>query len=94
MERVKRDQRPPFHAPGAGVLLCPALARGRGIATEAMAAIFAWTDAHLDAPSIRCIIAPDNGGSIKVAEKLGFAALAEVDFHGAPTRIFDRPCQR
>ncbi|KEZ20716.1 Acetyltransferase, ribosomal protein N-acetylase [Sphingobium yanoikuyae] len=78
--------------PEAGWVLGPA-AWGRGIATEAMAAIFVWTDAHLAAPSIRCIIAPDNGGSIKVAEKLGFAALAEVDFHGAPTRVFDRPRQ-
>jgi len=78
--------------PEAGWVLGPA-AWGRGIATEAMAAIFAWTDAHLAAPSIRCIIAPDNSGSIKVAEKLGFVALGDVDFHGAPTRVFDRPSQ-
>lgn len=78
--------------PEAGWVLGPD-AWGQGIATEAMTAILHWADQGLDAPSIRCIIAPDNGGSIKVAEKLGFSALADASLHGVPTRVFDRPRQ-
>lgn len=76
--------------PEAGWVLGRA-AWGRGIATEAMQAILSWADAHLDAPSIRCIIDPDNSASIKVAEKLGFHALVDADYGGKPTRLFDRP---
>lgn len=76
--------------PEAGWVLGPQ-AWGRGVATEAMAAILGWADAHLDALSVRCIIDPGNAASIKVAQKLGFAALADTDLGGKPTRLFDRP---
>jgi RimJ/RimL family protein N-acetyltransferase len=76
--------------PEAGWVLGPN-AWGRGIATEAMQAILDWADAHLDAPSLRCIIDPDNAASIKVAKKLGFQALIDTDYGGKPTRVFDRP---
>lgn len=75
--------------PEAGWVLGPD-AWGRGMATEAMAAVVAWADAHLDASSIRCIIEPDNAASIRVAEKLGFTALTDAHYGGKPTRIFDR----
>ena len=48
-------------------------------------------DAHLDAPSLRCIIAPNHGASIRVAEKLGFVALADSVLGDTPMRVFDRP---
>lgn len=76
--------------PEAGWVLGPA-AWGRGIATEAMQAILDWADAHLDAPSLRCIIDPGNEASIHVAEKLGFEVLVDTDYGGKPTRVFDRP---
>ncbi|NWK94132.1 GNAT family N-acetyltransferase [Sphingobium lactosutens] len=76
--------------PEAGWVLGPE-AWGRGIATEAMKAILEWADAHLDSPSLRCIIDPDNLASIKVAEKLGFAPLIDTELGGKPTRVFDRP---
>jgi RimJ/RimL family protein N-acetyltransferase len=75
--------------PEAGWVLGPP-AWGRGIATEAMQAIFAWADAHLEAPSLRCIIDPGNAASIKVAQKLGFQALTDTELGGKPTRVFDR----
>lgn len=75
--------------PEAGWVLGPQ-AWGRGIATEAMQAILDWADAALGAPSIRCIIDPDNDGSIKVAEKLGFVPLIDTLYGGKPTRVFDR----
>lgn len=76
--------------PEAGWVLAPE-AWGRGIATEAMHAVLDWADAHLYAPSLRCIIDPDNLASIKVAEKLGFHALVDTELAGRPTRVFDRP---
>lgn len=79
--------------PEAGWVLGPD-AWGRGIATEAMQAVVAWADAHVDAPSLRCIIDPGNAPSIKVAEKLGFLPLVDTDLNGHPTRVFDRPRQQ
>ena len=63
---------------------------GKGIATEAMAAILHWADAHLDAPAIRCIIEPDHDASIRVAEKIGFLPLNDTILGGRPIRLFDR----
>lgn len=76
--------------PEAGWVLGPA-AWGRGIATEAMAAILDWADAHLDSPSVRCIIEADNAGSVKVAAKLGFTPLGAAALGGKGIDIFDRP---
>ncbi|WP_253339387.1 GNAT family N-acetyltransferase [Sphingobium sp. OAS761] len=76
--------------PEAGWVLAPP-AWGRGIATEAMSAVLAWADLHAGAPSVRCIIDPGNDGSIRVAEKLGFAPLVDTMLGDRPTRVFDRP---
>ncbi|OHC94986.1 MAG: GNAT family N-acetyltransferase [Sphingomonadales bacterium GWF1_63_6] len=64
---------------------------GKGMASEAMEAVLRWADAHVDAPSLRCIIAPDHGASIRVAEKLGFVALVDRMLGDTPMRVFDRP---
>lgn len=75
--------------PEAGWVLGPQ-AWGRGLATEAMTAVLGWADAHLDAGTIRCIIEPDNGASIKVAGKLGFAEFGDAMLAGKAIRLFDR----
>ena len=64
---------------------------GRGLATEAMAAVLDWSDKVLKAPETRCIIDPSNAASIRVAAKLGYAKIAEVDFPPATTMVFGRP---
>jgi len=76
--------------PEAGWVLGPQ-AWGRGVATEAMQAILDWADAHVEAPSLRCIVDPDNAASIRVADKLGFDVLTDTALGGKPIRIFDRP---
>ena len=76
--------------PEAGWVLTPD-AWGKGIALEAMTAVLTWADAHGEAPSLRCIIHPDNVASISVAHRLGFSALVDTDLSGTPTRVFDRP---
>jgi len=75
--------------PEAGWVLGPQ-AWGRGLATEAMTAVLGWADANLDAAKIRCIIGPDNGASIKVAGKLGFAEFGDAMLAGKAIRLFDR----
>ncbi len=66
---------------------------GRGLATEAMAAVLGWADAHLDASEIRCIIDPENTASVRVAEKNGFQWMAEVESDLGPSIVMRRTRQ-
>ena len=75
--------------PEAGWSFIPA-AWGRGLATEAMSAILAWADDVLGRPEIRCIIDPGNTASQRVATKLGFEAMGEVDFPPGKTGVYRR----
>ncbi|MBA3897944.1 MAG: GNAT family N-acetyltransferase, partial [Sphingomonadaceae bacterium] len=59
-------------APEVGWALAPH-AWGRGVASEALAAILAWGDANLSAPETRCLISDGNHASVRVAERHGFA---------------------
>lgn len=54
-------------------------ARGRGYATEATTALLAVADAH-DHGELLCIIAADNGPSLRVADKVGFQWWRRVDW--------------
>lgn len=64
---------------------------GKGLATEAMAAVFRWADAHLSDPVSRCIIDPDNAESAHVAAKLGFARIGHNRDAIGPIDIWERP---
>lgn len=61
---------------------------GKGIASEAVAAVVAWADANLPATETRCMIDSGNIASAKVAERNGYAAVASL---ADETRIFARP---
>jgi RimJ/RimL family protein N-acetyltransferase len=50
-----------------------------------------WAEANLAPTPIWAIIAPANAPSMKLAEKLGFKALHETDYHGDPTIVLRRP---
>ena len=63
---------------------------GRGIASEFLAAVVAWSDATLAAPEVRCIIDPANAASIRVAEKAGFVAIGEARHDGLGSIVFTR----
>jgi len=63
--------------PEAGWAFVPD-AWGKGLATEAIAAILDWADTAL-ASEVRCIIDPGNVASHRVAQKLGFQAFAQSD---------------
>ncbi len=75
--------------PEAGWAFVPQ-AWGKGLATEAMAAVFEWADEHRTATEIRCIIDPENAASIRVAEKLGFVFLANSEDSLGPIAVYRR----
>jgi RimJ/RimL family protein N-acetyltransferase len=63
---------------------------GKGIGTEALAAMLAWGDAHLPHPKTACITAPDNVASIALARKFGFREVAQTTYKADPTLLFHR----
>ncbi|CAN5270163.1 GNAT family N-acetyltransferase [soil metagenome] len=65
-------------------------AAGRGLATEAVTAILRWADTVMMASVTRCIIAPDNIASLRVAQKLGYAEIARIDSHGSALLVLER----
>jgi RimJ/RimL family protein N-acetyltransferase len=65
-------------------------ARGRGFATEAVAAALLWIDSHVRALRTVCLINDKNLASIRVAEKSGYAKFASRDYSNEPTSFFER----
>lgn len=63
---------------------------GKGYATEAMTAVLAWADVHLDAPRTCCLIDPENAASIRVAEKLGYGDREAAKLRAHDTLVFWR----
>lgn len=64
---------------------------GRGLASEAMAAILRWSDEELQAPIVRCIINPGHAVSEHVAGKLGFVQIGQGAVDTQPVNVFARP---
>lgn len=86
----RRDIQPRLgDAPEAGWAMAP-WAHGRGLAEEALVAVLGWADRDLDAPRTVCLIDPANVSSIRLAEKLGYRAFADVTYKGHPSRLFER----
>lgn len=85
-----REIDPPIHgAPEAGWVLSKAV-WGRGIATEAVGAMLAWTDAHLEIGMTVCIIEPSHTGSIRIAEKMGYRQRGRGQLAGDSVMILER----
>lgn len=64
---------------------------GQGIASEGMSAVLAWFEREHGAQRIVCMVSPDNAPSLRLAEKLGFAALREAELpDGDAVRLFER----
>jgi RimJ/RimL family protein N-acetyltransferase len=87
---VKREMTPRMDDfPEAGWTLAPRF-HGRGLATEAMGAILAFTDATLADPRLYCIVASTNTASRRVAEKLGFQPSHQTPYEGVVTDVLLR----
>ncbi len=63
---------------------------GRGIATEALQACLAWSDASLPFDRTACIIEHGHDASVRVAEKCGFAKRADSTLGESPVGIYVR----
>ena len=87
---VKRGLDPALDSvPEAGWTLA-ARCHGKGYATEAAHAAFAWVDGRFGKPRLFCIINKENIRSIRVAEKCGFRPYGETIYKEEPTLIFVR----
>lgn len=82
LQDMRRDIEPPL----AGTLECGWLllpeAQGRGLAGEAVRAVLEWAARERPGMPVSCIIAPDNGASLRLAGKLGFARQSTANYRG------------
>jgi RimJ/RimL family protein N-acetyltransferase len=83
-----RDIEPAIDAPETGWALS-SWAHGKGLATEALKGVLAWSDAHLSKRTL-CLIDPSNKPSLRVAEKVGYRELRQGIYKGHPSIIFER----
>lgn len=65
-------------------------ARGRGLATEAVAAALDWLRAQAAPPRSVCLIHEANAPSLRVADKLGYKELRRCRYRGYPAILFER----
>jgi RimJ/RimL family protein N-acetyltransferase len=73
----------------AGWSVYPRL-QGRGLATEALRALVPWALARPGVRSLRATIPPDNGPSIRVAEKLGMSQTGkEMDLEVGEVLVYE-----
>jgi len=63
-------------------------ARGYGFATEAGRAFASWGFEHLVLPYVVSLIAPDNGASIRVAQRLGMNVLRDDILNGKSVVVY------
>ena len=80
---------PPLDAPELGWGVHPRF-QGRGLAFEALSAALAWCEDTLSAPRTVCMISPDNGPSIALAVRAGYASYVETTYKGEPVVLFER----
>jgi len=57
---------------------------GRGYATESAQAMLHWMETAFAPKRTVCIIDPDNGPSLRVAEKLAFHPFGNAEYKGKP----------
>jgi RimJ/RimL family protein N-acetyltransferase len=87
---VKREIVPSFDGvPELGWGLLPEV-HGKGYATEAARAAIAWGEEKFGRVRMVCIIDPQNGPSLRVAERCGFKPVADTIYKGDPTVLLER----
>ncbi len=63
---------------------------GQGYGSEALAAVLAWGDAHLQASKFQCIIAPENTPSLRLAARFGFVEVQRTKLKDEAVVVFER----
>ena len=74
--------------PEAGWVMEPA-AQGRGLGLEAVQAAHDWFDRVVAGRTV-CMITPENTGSLRIAEAMGYAPMREVEIEGDPVVLMTR----
>lgn len=72
----------------AGWVFVPGV-HGKGYASEACYALFAWARGAHPGRKVTAIIDPDNAASIKIAHKLGLEAGPDATYHGSVVTVFE-----
>ena len=86
-----RDLEPEFgETPEMGWIFA-AETHGQGYASEACAAALQWAEGNLEPTPVWAIIAPENGPSLKLAERLGFAFHNNTSYNDEATVVLKRP---
>ena len=80
---------PAFDAPELGWGVHPRF-QGKGLAYEALSAALAWCDDALNAPRTVCMISPDNGPSLALARRAGYAPYVETAYKGEAVILLER----
>lgn len=75
--------------PEAGWVLHPDY-HSQGLMPEALTAIFAWADAHIDAPQSWAMINPGNLASQKIAARFGYVRAQDATYKDKPVWTFLR----
>lgn len=60
----------------------------RGLAVEAARGVLRWVFCQWPLASVVVIIEPAHGASLRVAQKAGFSAFREIEFHQRPVRLY------
>jgi RimJ/RimL family protein N-acetyltransferase len=74
--------------PEAGWVLDPAF-QGQGFGLDAAGAAHDWFDRVVTGRTV-CMITPENEGSLRIAETLGYSPLREAQIEGAPILLMTR----
>ena len=85
----RRVVEPAFDAPELGWGVHPRH-QGKGLAFEALSAALTWCDDTLNAPRTVCMISPDNGPSMALAARAGYASYADTVYKGEPVTLLER----
>ncbi|WP_296744253.1 GNAT family N-acetyltransferase [Mesorhizobium sp.] len=87
---LKRDIQPSLEGvPEAGWALA-SVAQGKGLASEVVGGVVAWGDEALGEARTVCIIDPENGASLKVAERNGYREILRTTYHDNQTILLER----
>jgi RimJ/RimL family protein N-acetyltransferase len=87
---LKREIEPSLEGvPEAGWALASD-AHGQGLASEVVGRIVAWGDEVFGRSRTVCIIDPENGASLKVAERNGYREILRTTYHDKPTILLER----
>lgn len=75
--------------PEIGWVLSPS-AQGLGLASETAEAATRWGDRYFTTSKTVCIVVPEHGPSIRVAEKQGYKTIGTGTYMGGPTLMLER----